>query len=152
VFIVLPFFVAGLCYFIRISKIRFMLVLITGCLLIAGALALIFLTPFGFSLEPIFGVRVNVMVEALDFFLLTIILYFGFKHRSWVIKALLFLRSFIASDAFSDQLGWLAHLFSSDCLHEKSRNAFAAGNLETTPVFLRHDAVFRRHERVGTLQ
>jgi ech hydrogenase subunit A len=86
--IVLPFFVAGLCYFTRISKIRFMLVLITGCLLIAGALTLIFLTPFGFSLEPIFGVRVNVMVEALDFFLLTIILYFGFKHRSWVIKAL----------------------------------------------------------------
>ncbi len=86
--IVLPFFVAGLCYFTRISNIRFMLVLITGCLLIAGALALIFPTPFGFSLEPIFGVRVDVMVEALDFFLLTIILYFGFKHRSWVIKAL----------------------------------------------------------------
>ena len=64
-FIVLPFFVAGLCYFIRTSKIRFMLVLITGCLLIAGALALIFLTPFGFSLEPIFGVRVDVRLRHL---------------------------------------------------------------------------------------
>jgi ech hydrogenase subunit A len=86
--IVLPFCSAAMCTFIRSSKIRMMIILTTGCILIAAAFALIGLTPFRFSLKPIFGLPLNAMVEALDFLLLAVIFYLGFKHRSWVIKAL----------------------------------------------------------------
>jgi ech hydrogenase subunit A len=86
--IVLPFCGAWICYFIRSSKIRMIIILLAGCLLIAAAFILMGLSPFHFSLKPIFGVHLTVIVAALDFLLLAVILYLGFKHRSWIVKAL----------------------------------------------------------------
>ena len=54
----------------------------------AAALILIGLTPFHFTLKPFFGVDLSVAVEVSDFLLLAVILYLGFRHRSWLIKAL----------------------------------------------------------------
>ena len=86
--IVLPFCAAGICTFIRSSKVRRTVVLSTGGILMAAALILIGLTPFHFALKPFWGMDFNVAVEALDFLLLAVILYLGFRHRSWIIKAL----------------------------------------------------------------
>jgi len=92
--IVLPFCAAGMCIFIRSGKVRVTVILSTGGILIAAALILIGLTPFHFTLKPFFGVNLNVAVEALDFLLLAVILYLGFRHRSWIIKALAFFQIF----------------------------------------------------------
>ncbi len=86
--IILPFCGAGMCAFIRSSKIRMMVILSTGGMLIAAALILIGRTPFHFSPKPFFGVHLNVAIEVLDFLLLAVILYLGFRHRSGIIKAL----------------------------------------------------------------
>ncbi len=86
--IFLPFPAAIACYLIRGSTIRSGIILITGGVLIAGAVLLIPLTPFSLTPQPIGGVSIHVMVQALDFLLLLIILYFGFKYRHIVIKAL----------------------------------------------------------------
>ena len=83
-----PFLAAIVCYLIRVNRIRSIVVLITGGVLITSAVLLIPLTPFSFSPQPFWGVSVHVMVQALDFLLLLIILYFGFKHRHMVIKVL----------------------------------------------------------------
>jgi ech hydrogenase subunit A len=92
--IVLPFCAAGMCTFIRSSKVRMTVILSTGGILIAAALMLIGLTPFHFTLQSFLGVDLKVVVEALDFLLLAVILYLGFRHRSWIIKALALLQIF----------------------------------------------------------
>jgi ech hydrogenase subunit A len=86
--IILPFLAAIVCYLIRVSGVRSIVILITGGVLITSAVLLIPLTPFSLSPQPFFGVSIHVIVQALDFLLLLIILYFGFKHRHIVIKAL----------------------------------------------------------------
>ena len=86
--IVLPFCAAGMCTLIRSSKVRRTVILSTGGILMAAALILIGLTPFHFTLKPFFGVDLSVAVEVSDFLLLAVILYLGFRHRSWLIKAL----------------------------------------------------------------
>ena len=88
ILIVLPFLAAIVCYLIRVSGVRSIVILITGGVLITSAVLLIPLTPFSLSPQPFFGVSIHVIVQALDFLLLLIILYFGFKHRHIVIKAL----------------------------------------------------------------
>jgi ech hydrogenase subunit A len=88
--IFLPFTAAIACYLIRGSTIRSGIILITGGVLITGAVLLIPLTPFSLTPPPIGGLSIHVMVQALDFLLLLIILYFGFKYRHMVIKALAF--------------------------------------------------------------
>ena len=88
ILIILPFLAAIVCYLIRVSGVRSIVILITGGVLITSAVLLIPLTPFSLSPQPFFGVSIHVIVQALDFLLLLIILYFGFKHRHIVIKAL----------------------------------------------------------------
>ena len=92
ILIILPFAAAVICYLIRVSAIRSIVVLIAGTVLITSAVLLIPLTPFSLSPQPFFGVSIHVIVQALDFFLLLIILYFGFRHRHIAIKALALLQ------------------------------------------------------------
>jgi len=90
--IALPFCSAAFCTFIRYGKIRTVVILSSGGMLIAAALILIGRTPFHFSPKPIFGLPLTVAVEMLDFSLLSVILYLGFKHHSWIIKILALLQ------------------------------------------------------------
>jgi ech hydrogenase subunit A len=90
--VILPFAAAAGCYLIRSGRIRSVIVIVTGAVLIAGALMLIPLTPFGLSLPRFWGVGIHVLVQACDFLLLLIILYIGFKHRHLAIKALAILQ------------------------------------------------------------
>jgi ech hydrogenase subunit A len=92
ILVVLPFLAAIVCYLIRSRTIRSGVVLITGALLIISSVGLIPRTPFSLSPQPFGGVSPRVMVQVLDFLLLLIILYFGFKHRHIVIKALALLQ------------------------------------------------------------
>jgi ech hydrogenase subunit A len=86
--IILPLLAAVACYLIRASRLRSLVVMLTGAILITAALLLIPLTPFDFSPRPLRGLDIHILVQALDFLLLLLILYFGFKHRRMVIKAL----------------------------------------------------------------
>jgi ech hydrogenase subunit A len=90
--IALPFCSAAFCTLMRSGKIRTVVILSSGGMLIAAALILIGRTPFHFSPKPIFGLHLTVAVEMLDFSLLAVILYLGFKHRSWIIKILALLQ------------------------------------------------------------
>ena len=118
ILIILPFIAAIICYLIRARAIRSCIVLVTGGLLIVSALLLFPLTPFSFSPKPLFGVSIHVIVQVLDFLLLLIILYFGFKHRSIVIKALalfqiillLYFEFFLIQDNFRASTFYCDHL------------------------------------------
>ena len=88
ILILLPFVSAVGCYLIRSVRLRSWVVLVTGLLLIAGTLLLIALTPFTFAAGSLAGVSIRHVVSAADFLLLFVILYFGFKHRSIIIKML----------------------------------------------------------------
>jgi ech hydrogenase subunit A len=79
---------AAVCYVIRSSRIRSIVILSTGGLLIAGALAFIPLTPFRFSPNPFLGIDVRVFVQIADFLLLGIIGVIGLKRRHMAIKIL----------------------------------------------------------------
>lgn len=92
ILLILPFLAAVVCYLIRINGIRKIVVLITGGVLITAALLLIPLSPFSLSPKRFLGVNIHVIVQALDFLLLLIILYFGFKYRHIVVIALALLQ------------------------------------------------------------
>lgn len=102
ILIILPFLAAIVCYMIRVSGIRSIVILITGGVLIRSTLSLIPLTPFSLSPPPFFGINIHAIVQALDFLLLLIILYFGFKHRHIIIKGLTLLQ-IILNWALSDR-------------------------------------------------
>ena len=88
ILILLPFGSALGCYLLRSTRMRSGLVLATGALLIACALLLIPMAPFGFAAGTIAGLAVRHIVSAADFLLLFVILYFGFRHRSILIQIL----------------------------------------------------------------
>lgn len=88
ILVIFPFIAALACYSIRITKIRSMVVLVTSAVLTAGALLLIPRVPFTYSPESLFGLPVKELVQAADFLLLFIILYYGIKYRHLVINIL----------------------------------------------------------------
>jgi sugar phosphate permease len=88
ILIILPFLTAIVCYWVRISGIRSFVVLLTGGLLITSAVLLILLTPFSFWPQPALSGSIHTIVQVLDFLLLLVVLYFGFKHHHILIKAL----------------------------------------------------------------
>jgi ech hydrogenase subunit A len=92
ILIILPFLTAVVCYWVRTSRIRSFVVLLTGGLLITSAVLLIFLTPFSFWPQPALGRCIHTIVQVLDFLLLLVVLYFGFKHHHILIKALAILQ------------------------------------------------------------
>ena len=92
ILIILPFLAGIACYFIRIRAIRSIVVLITGGVLVASAVLLIPRAPFSLLPQPFLGVSLRVIVQVMDFLLLLVILYFGFKHRHLVIQGLALLQ------------------------------------------------------------
>jgi len=88
ILIAMPFAAALCCYIFRFKAARIFIVLTTGGLLIASAGFLIRMTPFSFSAPTLLGLGTHRIIQIADFLLLFIILYFGFKHRSRVIKIL----------------------------------------------------------------
>ena len=88
ILILVPFVSALVCFLLRSARLRSGVVLATSALLIAGALLLIPLTPFGVSAGSPAGLSIGHIVSAADFLLLFVILYFGFRHRSIIIQAL----------------------------------------------------------------
>lgn len=86
--VILPF-VAGLaCYFLRASFLRSLVVIITGVILAASSSSLLSLAePLSYSPQSILGMSGNFVVSVLDFALLGVILFYGFKHNNLLIKA-----------------------------------------------------------------
>jgi ech hydrogenase subunit A len=88
ILIVFPCLAALCVYAARSHRLQAFIVTATGTILIASALVLIVRVPFDVSPPPVFGIDVHYAVQALDFLLLFIFLYFGFKHRHLVIMIL----------------------------------------------------------------
>jgi len=88
ILILLPFISALVCFLLRSARLRSGVVLATCALLIASALLLIPLAPFGVAAGGPAGLPIGHLVSAADFLLLFVILYFGFRHRSLIIQAL----------------------------------------------------------------
>lgn len=86
--ILLPYVSGVCCYLIRHVRIRTLIILVTGSCLAAGSAMLIFLVPFTVVAGKAAGVPVRHIVQAADILMLLAILFFGFKHRSLIIKAL----------------------------------------------------------------
>ncbi len=86
--IMLPWLAAIACYMIRTNRTRTLVVLPTGAMLITVALLLIPLVPFALSPRAFWGLDIHMIVQVLDFLLLLLILYLGFKHRHVVIQVL----------------------------------------------------------------
>jgi ech hydrogenase subunit A len=81
VLVLAPFCGAMLCAVLRERTLRAIVVLVTGAALIASALLLIPFTPFRLSATSIFGLNLHAVIEAADFILLLLILFYGLKHR-----------------------------------------------------------------------
>ncbi|MGV8075594.1 MAG: NADH-quinone oxidoreductase subunit L, partial [Syntrophobacteraceae bacterium] len=88
ILILLPLISSACCYLIRPAGIRSFIVLATGGVLAVCSVLLIPYAPFTYSPKDLFGLGLHGLVGAADFLLLFIILYFGFKHRNWIIKIL----------------------------------------------------------------
>ncbi len=88
ILVILPFVAAFCCYLFRSRAVCSLIVLVSGFLLAASAFLLIPLTPFTLTLGTLRGIHIEKIVMIADFALLFVILYFGFKHRSNVIKVL----------------------------------------------------------------
>ncbi len=88
ILIVCPFLAGGGCFLIRIPSLRSLIVLVTSALLMAASLLLIPAVPFQLSPELVFGINIHGLAQAADFLLLSVILYFGIKHRNLAIAAL----------------------------------------------------------------
>jgi ech hydrogenase subunit A len=82
ILILLPFMAAVCCFLAESGRLRSYIVLATGGILIASSLLLIFYVPFAFSPHTVFGLNVHDSVQIPDFLLMTLILYYGFRHRS----------------------------------------------------------------------
>ncbi|MCM2286492.1 MAG: NADH-quinone oxidoreductase subunit L [Desulfobacula sp.] len=86
ILILLPFVSAMFCYFLRPARIRILAILVTGGLLLLSALILVSQVPFCFSISKFTGFPIRYLVFGADMLLLFVILYFGFKHCSFLIK------------------------------------------------------------------
>ena len=89
ILVVAPFGGAILCSVLGSNKaIRSAIVIATGAVLIACALALAPLVPFRLSVAAFLGVDLHRIIQVADAALLLIILYYGLKHRHLTIIAL----------------------------------------------------------------
>ncbi len=107
--VLVPITGALLCALLRPRLIRSVIVLSTGAFLVLASLWLIPLCPFRLRFESLMGLDIHRLVQAADFILLFVILYFGFKHRHAVIVSLtifqilgaVFLEFFLLKEPFA---------------------------------------------------
>ena len=85
ILILLPFVAAACCFWTVSERLRSYIVLTTGGTLMASALLLTFRAPFAFSPEPVWGLDVHDAVKIPDFLLTALILYYGFRRRSFAV-------------------------------------------------------------------
>src|SRR5512141_1906269 len=88
VLILLPLLSASVCYFIRSGPARSLVVLLTGLVLIVSSFLLVRFAPFAYSPQILPGLGIHSLIQIPDFVLMFAILYFGFKHRSLLIKVI----------------------------------------------------------------
>lgn len=105
--VIAPVAGALLCIVLRPPALRSAVVLSTGFVLALAALLLVPLTPFSLSGGSVLGLDLHLIIQAADFLLLLVILYYGVKHRHAAIialgvfqmLALLFLEFFLIREA-----------------------------------------------------
>ncbi|MFO7709470.1 MAG: proton-conducting transporter membrane subunit [Desulfobacterales bacterium] len=86
--VIAPMVGALLCALLRPPALRSAVVLSTGFVLALAALLLIPLTPFKLSGGSLYGIDLHRVIQAGDFLLLAVILFYGMKHRHAAIIAL----------------------------------------------------------------
>ncbi|MDK2957716.1 MAG: ech hydrogenase subunit [Desulfovibrionales bacterium] len=86
--IILPFLAALGCYLFRMAFLRSLLVVGSGVVLTVCSLALIGLEPFEFKPPALLWLNADIVVSVLDFALLFLILYIGFRLKNNLIKFL----------------------------------------------------------------
>mgnify|MGYP000330182788 CR=1 FL=1 len=88
ILILFPFVSAVCCYLIRPARVRSLVVLATGALLCICALVMIYFVPFTLESGSVAVFSIKYIVFIADILLLFVMLYFGFKHHSMLIKLL----------------------------------------------------------------
>jgi ech hydrogenase subunit A len=86
ILILLPFCAALLCYLVRVRLLRNLILLAAGFFIMAAAFLLIPYVPFSYSPRTLLGIPLHALLKFLDPLLPLLILYFGFKHRSLLVK------------------------------------------------------------------
>lgn len=82
ILILLPVLAAFCCLLTLSFRVRSVIVLTTGFILIASSLLLAFHVPFAFTPQIAFGFGVHGLIQIPDFILMAAVLYFGIKYRS----------------------------------------------------------------------
>ncbi|MCK9240626.1 proton-conducting transporter membrane subunit [Desulfocurvus sp.] len=84
--VLLPFAAGLACYLLRAAFLRSLVVLATAAILTAASVALLSAGPISYSPGPFLGLGWGLIVSVLDFALLGVILFYGFKHGNLLIK------------------------------------------------------------------
>ncbi len=90
--IVVPILAAGACFVVRVQAIRSAIVLTTGALLTAGSVLLAAQGAFSFDPGTLGGLGWGTLISVLDFLLLAVILFYGFKLKSRLVQLLAILQ------------------------------------------------------------
>jgi ech hydrogenase subunit A len=92
--VLLPFAAGLACYLLRAGFIRALVVMATAVILAAASVVLMAAGPISYSPGPILGLSWDIVVSVLDFALLGVILFYGFKHDNLLIKIFCVLQMF----------------------------------------------------------
>ncbi|MFW5837910.1 MAG: NADH-quinone oxidoreductase subunit L, partial [Desulfovibrionaceae bacterium] len=103
--VVFPFLAALGCYFLRVGFLRTLIVLGTGAIVTLCSLLMIGVEPFSIKPPSLLWISTDAIVSILDFVLLFILLYYGFRLRNNLIKFLIVFQIVV--------MGWL-ELFMVD--------------------------------------
>ncbi len=86
--IVVPFLAAGVCFVARAPAVRGAVVVATAVLLAASSALLAAQGPFTFDPGSLAGLSWSTVISVLDFLLLAVILFYGFKLKSRLVQGL----------------------------------------------------------------
>lgn len=86
--IVVPFLAAGVCFVARAPAVRSAVVVATAALLAASSTLLAAQGPFAFDPGSRAGLSWSTVISVLDFLLLAVILFYGFKLKSRLVQGL----------------------------------------------------------------
>ncbi|WP_272701112.1 NADH-quinone oxidoreductase subunit 5 family protein [Desulfovibrio sp. Fe33] len=85
--ILLPMAAATVCYFVRSSSVRKLTVLATGGILTLASLGLLMQGTFApIEIGSFLGIGSDFLVTVLDFVLLGLIFFYGYKHKSLLVQ------------------------------------------------------------------
>ena len=84
--IVLPFLAGAGCYFFKPGPIRSLIVVATGAVLAVSSIAFYGNGSVAYSPGSLFGISVRPLIQVLDFLLLFLILFFGFKLKNRLVQ------------------------------------------------------------------